>query len=238
MPNHVAPLLRRDFLERLSVATGMVVMAPLLPACGGAQRTDAAAAPVLTAPVGGGGTPGLPPIPLTKPEGWDAIAFNRDRGNAGAIPASYLASINGEDGVTKHLGKHLPYVPKLDPSLVPPGFLPLMWGDPAAGYAPHPNAPKNEKNNWEGHWYNWIRLRRATDGGAAEEESAFTGWPVIEPGDSGKYAGFGGADISANDGKDTIYLVALPDGVQSGDEVRIYAHCLTHGEYLDFLRLG
>lgn len=43
------------------------------------------------------------------------------------------------------------------------------------------------------------------------------------------------ARLMAENGKNTIYLVALPSDVGPGDTVRSWAHCLTHGEYIDFL---
>ena len=47
----------------------------------------------------------------------------------------------------------------------------------------------------------------------------------------------GGGDITAESGKNTVYLCKLPDGLQKGDTVRIWAHCLTHGEYVDFIEV-
>jgi hypothetical protein len=175
------------------------------------------------------------PVPLCRPDDWDPIAFNRDRGNAGAIPESYRDAINGPDGVTAHLGKHLPYFPDLGEVPVPAGFAAIMWGDPSQGYLRHPNAEPNESNNHEGHWYNWIRIRKAVDGEAEELQSTYTGWPLAGEGDSGAYAVFGGGDITEDSGKNTIYLAALPADLEPGDTIRIHAHCLTHGEYVDFL---
>ena len=91
--------------------------------------------------------------PTAKPDGWDPIAYNKKRGNAGAIPESYHESINGADGDKKHLGKHLPYQPKVEAKMVPEGFVAIMWGDPDKGYAKHPNAKKGPANKGEGHWY-------------------------------------------------------------------------------------
>jgi hypothetical protein len=214
---------RRDFLNRLALTTGAVVLVPAVHACGGAQ-TQPTSMPTST------WTP-----PLAPPAGWDAIAWNRDRGNAGYIPDSYLPDINGPVGETDHLGKHLPFVPEVDAQLVPGGFLAIMWGDPARGHARHPNAVRSEANQFEGHWYNWIRVRKATNSDAEELESTYTEWPGSGPDDSGAYAVLGGGDITADSGKNTIYLAALPADVRSGDTVRIWAHCLTHGEYVDFL---
>lgn len=172
----------------------------------------------------------VPPVPMSKPARWDPIAFNRERGNAGAIPESYLQSINGPDGTAKHLGKHLPYWPELEGLGPPEGMVALMWGDPTKGHARHPNAPVTEGNP-DGHWYDWIRIRKATDGDAEEVESRFPAWPG---------EGFlvqGGGELTAEDGKNTVYLARLPSNAGPGDEIRIHAHCLTHGEYVDFLTL-
>lgn len=175
--------------------------------------------------------------PLSRPDGWDPIGYNRERGNAGAIPDSYLGSINGPDGETSHLGKHLPYIPEVDPETVPDGFIAIMWGDPDKGYAQHPNAPRGEDNGWEGHWYDSIRIRKSTADEAEELESTYADWPGLGEGSSGAYAVFGGGEITADSGKQTIYLAALPADVGPGDVVRVHAHCLTHGEYVDFLQL-
>ena len=215
---------RREFLKGLAAAAGGVVLLPYVSACSSGEQSETAAAAA--------GSEGVSAPPLVKPSGWDPIAYNRTRGHAGAIPDSYLPDINGEDGVIMHLGKHLPYV--VDPDGAPVGFLPLMWGDPSKGYARHPNAPEGEENNYEGHWYNWIRVRKAVEGDAEELERTFTQWPADDP---TKYLVLGGGDLTDDSGKNTIYLVAMPDDVESGDTVRIWAHCLTHGEYVDFLTL-
>ncbi|MFT6627894.1 MAG: hypothetical protein ACJA1R_001154, partial [Flavobacteriales bacterium] len=176
-------------------------------------------------------------VPMAQPPRWDAVTFNRVRGNAGAIPASYLDDINGPDGDTNHLGKHLPYVPELDAQTLPAGMIAIMWGDPNKEHARHPNAPRNEANNNEGHWYNWIRISKATDADREEVQSTYTDWPGIGSGASGAYAVHGDGSLEDEGGKNTIYLAALPSDVGSGDTIRIYAHCLTHGEYVDFLTL-
>ena len=110
-----------------------------------------------------------------------------------------------------------------------------MWGDTSKGYARHPNAARSEANNQQGHWYDWIRIRKAVEGETEELQSNYSDWPGTAPSDNGAYAVFGGGDITADSGKNTIYLAALPEGVKSGDRVRVWAHCLTHGEYVDFL---
>lgn len=224
---------RREFLKHLAAVTGGVVLSPVVTACQGHGT------PETPSPEGSSGGETAQAdgsaVPFAKPTDWDPIAFNRARGNAGAIPDSYLESINGPDGEQKHLGKHLPYRPALDTSMVPAGFIALMWGDPSVGHAKHPNAVRSEANNHEGHWYNWIRVRKATSDEAEELQSAYSEWPQIGEGDNGAYAVFGGDDITADDGKNTVYLAALPADVSPGDTIRIHAHCLTHGEYVDFM---
>lgn len=248
--------LRRNFMIRLAQASGGLVLAPVVTACSSkAKRPCAPTGTVVPATAPSEATSGgdsaapsteanlLPAValatpPLTPPSDWDPIAYNRERGNIGAIPESYHESINGPDGVKSHLGKHLPYRPKLSPELTPPsGYIALMWGDPSKGYVRHPNAPRNESNQNQGHWYNWIRIRKATSSYAQELQSGYSNWPATVPGDTGSYKAFGGGDIKADSGKNTIYLAALPEDVKPGDTIRIWAHCLTHGEYVDFLRV-
>jgi len=238
---------RREFLEGLAAATGAVVLLPVVTSCKSPAKDEQKSAPPADqlppetkpapepAKAADNAGPGAPPTELT--EGWDAIAYNRDRGNAGAIPESYRASINGPDGENKHLGKHLPYQPKIEAKLVPDGFIALMWGDPDKGHAKHPNAVKGPDNNNEGHWYNWIRIRKAGPGEAEELQSAYTNWPTAGEGDNGQYAAVGG-DITADGGRNTVYLAAVPKDLTKGDTIRIWAHCLTHGEYVDFLTLA
>lgn len=218
---------RREFLQTMAAATGAVVLVPAISSCGSSSATVrdglASADPLA--------------VPMTRPADWDPILYNRVRGNAGAIPDSYLPDINGPDGEAVHLGKHLPYIPEIDTSMVPEGYVAIMWGDPELGYVRHPNAPRNESNNHEGHWYNWIRIRKATIAEAEEMQSTYSDWPGIEPSDNGAYVVFGGGDIEADSGKNTVYLAALPADVRPGDIVRVHAHCLTHGEYVDFIQV-
>jgi hypothetical protein len=215
---------RRTFLEQLALAAGALVLAPIATACGGSEASSSSTTTPEDGPLA---------VPTTRPEGWDPLAFNRARGNAGAIPASYLPSINGQDGDANHLGKHLPYTPALDRSVIPSGFLALMWGDPAKGHAKHPNAVRNETNDGEGHWYDRIAVRKAVASDTEEVESSYPEWPGATG--TGSYAVFGGGDITEDAGKNTIYLARLPRDVRSGDLVRVHAHCLTHGEYVDFV---
>lgn len=224
---------RREFLKQLAIATGGVVVLPLAVSCKGGAGSDKAS--VTEDPGVELVEPVMAAVPLVLAADWDPVAFNTDRGNAGAIPAEYLPDINGPDGVPKHLGKHLPYVPQVDPALVPEGYLALMWGDPDKGYAMHPQSPEGSESYPMGHWYNWIRVRKAVEGEAIEAESEFTSWPGPADGDSGLFVAADGGDPAADGGKNTVYLVRLPDDVVAGDTVRIYAHCLYHGEYVDFL---
>jgi hypothetical protein len=229
---------RRDLLELLAATAGATVLAPVAVGCGASSSSASGSS-------GSGSTEGegsagselaADPlaVPASRPEGWDALAFNRARGNAGAIPDTYLPQINGADGDLVHLGKHLPYVPALPAAAVPAGFLALMWGDPSLGRTRHPNAPPSAEVP-TGHWYNWIRVRKATDAEAAELESRYGGWPTTVEGDNGRYAPAEGADVAADLGKNTVYLAQLPPDVAPGDVVRVHAHCLTHGEYVDFV---
>ena len=220
---------RREFITRLSAATGALVLAPVLTRCGAPNASTLEAGEIAVS------LPTTTPVPLTRPSGWDPIRFNKDRGNAGAIPDTYLDDINGPDGDMNHLGKHLPYIPDIDSSLLPDGYIALMWGDPEKGHARHPNASEDPATGYIGHWYNWIRVRRAVDGDSEEIQSNFTAWPAPSAEDTGIYLALDGGDITADSGKNTIYLVGLPDGAASGDEIRVYAHCLHHGEYVDFL---
>lgn len=235
---------RREFLVRLATVAGGVVLVPHVVSCGSsapkpdptvtetevdeselAEEVDEAVEETLDTAV-----------PQTEPTGWDPINYNRARGNAGAIPDSYLDDINGPEGEDQHLGKHLPYIPELDPKIVPAGYIALMWGDPDKGHAKHPNAPRTEDNP-EGHWYDWIKVRKAVEGEAEELQSSYSDWPGTTESDNGAYAVHGGGDITEESGKNTVYLCAIPGDVRPGDTVRIWAHCLTHGEYVDFIKV-
>ena len=232
---------RRKFLKQLAIFTGGVVLVPYVTACESTpavpdKMPDTDAVPTDAKGVEEAAKVELENmmVPTTKPNDWNAIEFNRARGNAGAIPESYWKSINGLDGEKKHLGKHLPYIPEVDAALVPAGFIALMWGDPAKGYAKHPNSAKSEAKP-EGHWYNSIKIRKAVEGEAEELQSNFSDWPGIAEGDNGSYAVFGGGKMTDDGGRNAIYLAALPKDVQKGDTIRIWAHCLTHGEYVDYI---
>ncbi|MBX7195720.1 MAG: hypothetical protein K1X94_26925 [Sandaracinaceae bacterium] len=224
---------RRDLLELLAAATGASVLSPFAVGCGGSSASGAS---TTTAHEASGGEATSDPlaVPTTRPEGWDALAFNRARGNAGAIPESYRDEINGPDGDLVHLGKHLPYVPSLAAGLVPAGMIALMFGDPSLGRTRHPNAPPSEAVP-TGHWYDWIRIRKATADEALETTSTYGGWPTVLEADSGRYVAQEGTDVTADLGKNTVYLAQLPEGVVSGDVIRVHGNCLTHGEYVDFV---
>lgn len=236
---------RRVFLKQLATATGSLVLLPIATGCdeessggepSGGEPNEPEGTPDPTAevaPDAAAEAPG-PGVPRVAPDDWDAIAFNRDRGNAGAIPEGYRESINGPEGENLHLGKHLPYIPEVPVGVVPTGFLALMWGDPSKGHARHPNAPVSEANA-QGHWYDSIKVRKAITGSAQEMTSTFPHWPPNDQEPSGNYAVLGGGELTEDSGKNTIYVVQLPDDVSPGDTVRVYAHCLTHGEYVDFL---
>jgi hypothetical protein len=150
----------------------------------------------------------------------------------------YRAAINGPDGATKHIGKHLPYLAPGDPALVPTGYVAIMWGDASKGNAQHPNSARNDETGFLGHWFSWVRIRKATDGAAEEKETAFDNWPVPEKVNSGKFSVLGGGEITDNSGKNTIYLARLPGDVAPGDTIRVCGYCLNHGEYVDFITLN
>ncbi|MBI2378402.1 MAG: hypothetical protein HYV07_30670 [Deltaproteobacteria bacterium] len=214
---------RRRFLELTLAGVSAPVAGSILSACAG-QKNVAAAANDLTAP------------PTARPEVWDAIAYNTARGAAGFIPPAYMKDIQADGGDKKHLGKHLPFVPKAFPEdRKVAGYLPLMWGDPDKGNAKHPNAAKTPEKP-DGHWYNWIRL--AINGEPASEvETRFDDWPKCSDAVNGKLAGCVDPDPAAEEGKNTVYLAELPKDAKPGDTVRVWAHCITHGEYVDFLTI-
>ena len=205
---------RRTALKRLTT----IALAPaVLTACSKRAVTAVAATPKTQ-------------LPSTRPADWDAITFNLARGAAGAIPASYMAKINAADGIAKHLGKHLPYVTKGDG--IAAGEIGLMWGDASKGYAQHPNAGKSDKKP-AGHWYDWVKLRNARTG--AVMETRFDNWPTCSNAVNGRLIASQGRELAANGGRWSVYVAKLPSGTQAGDDLRVHAHCLTHGEYVDFI---
>lgn len=210
----------------MALTAGAVILMPAVSSCGKNKRDSALR----------DANPDTQ-LPHTVPRNWDPVSFNTVRGNAGYIPDSYLPDVNGPDGSWDHVGKHLPFVVTLDDGGTPEGYVALMWGDPEKGHSRHPNARRGEENHYEGHWYNWIRLRKSTTSQAEELQSTYSEWPGITDRDNGAYAVRGGGDIEADSGKNTIYLVALPPNVKPGDILRVHAHCHTHGEYVDFIKL-
>lgn len=234
---------RRTFLRDVGLTAGAAALAPAaLSACNRQGDTETTPDPI--EPTTGGEEPVTNPlqtdplaIPQTRPTDWNAITFNQRRGNAGAIPESYHESINGSEGENGHLGKHLPYMPDMEASAVPEGFIALMWGDPEVGHARHPNAPTGTAGYERGHWYDWVKVRKAVEDDAQEVETTFTGWPDPGEGQTGQYAVQGGGDINEDTGRNTIYLVQLPPDVAPGDTIRIVGHCLYHGEYVEFLNI-
>lgn len=211
---------RRDFFKATMGFAGLSIIMPVISAC----ETKTSSEDIQ--------------LPMEKPKKWDPVEFNKLRGNKGAIPQSYLPAINGPEGEKKHIGKHLPYIPVLDKSIIiPAGFIPIMWGDPAKGHTPHPNAVPGPDNDFLGHWYNRIEIRRAIPVYAQAITSTYSGWPANTDQASGLYISATGGELTAENGVNTVYLAKLPSDVKKGDTIRILAHCLTHGEYVDFITL-
>lgn len=219
---------RRELLQQLSVLLGAAVLAPSSIGC---STTPAPA--VNTGASAATATASLD-LPTARPADWDAIGFNRARGNAGAVPESYRAQINGPDAERQHIGKHLPWTPPLGAGVVPAGMLGVMFGDPSLGRTRHPNDAVSETNP-QGHWFDWVKVRKATTADAPEVESRFSAWPTPAAGDNGRFVPQEGTDLTADRGKNTVYLVALPEGVAPGDLVRVRGHCISHGEFVEFL---
>jgi hypothetical protein len=229
---------RREFIRTLTASGAVMIGGPTLLGCasGGSKQTkqetapaaEPAAAPARRAPVDSFEVP-----PTARPADWDPIDYNRRRGDAGFIPKEYMAQIHNPDGVGKHLGKHLPWVARPAGQALPAGVLPLAWGDPKLGYAKHPNAPRTDAKP-EGHWYNWIRVAAEGDP-RSEVTTTFDDWPNPT---TAAIVGLEGDDPAADGGRNAVYLATLPAGVKTGDWVRVWAHCLTHGEYVDFVQVG
>jgi hypothetical protein len=220
---------RREFLKTTAAGAGLLLLTPVVTSCGGATVATESEPPVASE---------IPPLPTSRPSDWDPVSFNRVRGNAGAIPEVYRAAINGPDGATKHIGKHLPYLVTIDPELVPAGYVAIMWGDASKGYAQHPNSARNDETGFAGHWFSWVRIRKATDGAAEEQETNFDNWPVPGNENAGAFAVLGGGDIGEDSGKRTVYLAQLPSDIAPGDTIRVWGFCLNHGEYADFVTLN
>ncbi len=211
---------RREFIKQAGLVTGSLI---LFPAAASSSSK--------------GYTSDKCEIVRITPPGWDPITYNRNRGNAGAIPKSYIDDINSPDGDTKHIGKHLPYIPEIDPSIILKGYVPLMWGDPEKGHFPHPNAGTDGSSDSGGHWFNRIRIRKSARWCVKTSETVFSGWPETKPEDSGSYAVFNRGEITDKNGIKTIYMAILPPDIGPGDTIRIQADCLQHGQYIDFITL-
>lgn len=219
-------LSRRELLTRALVAMGGVVLAPALASCGKNRASETMLRPWEV----------NLPLPKTIPAGWDPVTFNRLRGEQGAIPAAYLSDVRAAGGERRFIGMHLPYVVK-PAAGVPEGFLAVMFGDPEKGYAAHPHASHDLEAGEPGHWFQWIRLRKAVALDTDEVQTNFSSWPEAASADSGRFISVDGSDLHASNGERTAYLVRLPQDVKSGDIVRIHAHCRLHGEFVDFLRV-
>lgn len=221
---------RRAFFKHLAALTGTVVIAPMAISC--SKASTPAVRPIARVDASN-----APDIPLAKPSNWDANAFNKNRGLKGAIPQSYYADINSPDGEKKHLGKHLPYIPDIKPTDYPEGYIPIMWGDPSKGFSQHPNSAQHSPGYTVGHWYNWVRTKNTSIENGEEIESQFHAWPGPRDGaDATVFSVFGEGNIEDNDGKNTIYMLSKPADLNDGDTMRIYGHCLYHGEYVDFIK--
>ena len=96
---------RRTFAQQLATLTGGFVLLPAISACKSGPTLKAAAPPTRAVQPKRAARSERAVLPWEKPADWDPLAFNRKRGNAGAIPASYLSDINGPDGDTKHVGE-------------------------------------------------------------------------------------------------------------------------------------
>ncbi|MCB0067357.1 MAG: hypothetical protein KDD77_09405 [Caldilineaceae bacterium] len=163
------------------------------------------------------------PVPKAKPGDWNAIEFNKKRGNSGAIPKEYLSAINAGGGEMA-IGKHLPYIPQEN---APDGHVVIAFGKRSAGYPQHPASSD--------HWFDWIHV--AKSGSDKGMMSKFPAWPGTEEQRKQLYVVAGGYDISdigMEKGKLTVYLAKLPDDVKGGDILRITGHCTKHGEYVNF----
>ncbi|MBN2799580.1 MAG: hypothetical protein JXX28_10570 [Deltaproteobacteria bacterium] len=221
----------------------LVALSLVLQACGQPEASHPAGEEAAQAPLAQDVAPAEVPVaapaevalPLVKPADWDAMSYNKAHGAAGAIPSGYMEKINAEGGDTGHLGKHLPYVAKVEGYQVPEGKLALMFGDDSAGNAQHPNAPEGTESYENGHFFDLITVRPSVEGAPDATVTTFNGWPAVGEGATGQYAVLGGGDIAEKGGRNTVYLVDLPDGAKSGDVVRVTGHCRYHGEYVDFI---
>ncbi len=215
---------RRTFMKEMAAAAsvaGAVFLLPSLTSCSSDGSRTVAGDPLA--------------LPKVKPARWNAVAYNKDRAFAGGAPATYHSAIAGPDGDKKHVGKHLPYLPTFDKT--PDGYLAVMFGDESKGYARHPNSAAVPELDDAGHWYDWIEIRKATEGQAKVVKSSYSSWPLNAQGDNGQLASFTGKDLSDNKGRDTVYLAALPSDVKPGDTIRVTGHCKMHGDWTDFFTI-
>lgn len=210
----IASPARRKFLNQAVRAAGITLVAPSFVSCANQEEESSGRS-------SSGSSSNPLTLPSKRPSGWNPIEFNLKRGLAGAIPTTYHASITGPDGAKLHIGKHILFNAPIDKTLVPPGFIALMAGDFARGYAKHPATVA--------HWYDWVSISK--EGSSSVFKSTFQAWPT------GNYLTLGGGPIEDAAGANTIYLCSLPPDVKLGDTIRIVGHCNIHGEYVDFITL-
>lgn len=211
---------RRNLLKHLAAATSASLFLPAVIGCS-TQRQDEA--DVFGTKDSSSTTIDPSTVPVSRPENFNPIEFNLQRGLLGAIPASYHPSILGADGPLVHLGKHMAYIAPVDKTTVPAGYVAIMMGEFAKGYTRHVASGT--------HWYDWISVRKE---GAALNRAVVTNyasWP-----DSNN-AVFGAGLITDASGVNTIYYARLPAGVQASDTICVVAHCNIHGEYISFITL-
>ena len=211
---------RRQFLKQSAIIGGAALLLPQFVSC--SNRSENATAAHSAAP-------------LVMPSEWDEIAFNTKRALAGAAPTSYHGAIQSADGGKKHVGKHLPFIAQ--GVAAPAGYVAIMVGDSAKGYARHPNAAAEQEIGEIGHWYDWIKIRPAIEGDAEEVTSSYAAWPKTAATDNGKIIPVQGKSFEDNGGRETVYLAQLPKGVMKGDMLRVIGHCNKHGDYVGFYQL-
>lgn len=212
---------RRSLLRRLAALGAAPALAA---ACGGARP-----APIDPAERAAYALP-----PVTPPAGWDPIAYNLARGRVGYIPPDYLAEVKGPGGFAVIVGEHLGYAVQHEAVKLSEGRLALMFGDPRRGHVRHPNSPRT-KSDLVGHWVDWIRVRAVK--GGEEVETRFDDWPVCSSLVQGRILPRVGNNPADDSGRNSVFVAKLPEGVAVGDQLRIWAHCRSHGEYVDYANL-